>query len=554
MLCSKALSRQSSAPDILWVNTGTLRRSSKYVLCGLTAVILQGTIDHSQDHVRQERTISCQYWGKRDSTLNLPTNSSLSVTLNQKDLRTHTTASCSPSFTVDTLVLNNAPQDISTPRSQACLRELRTLRKQIEEADPSLPILSSYNLRIVSTNNFPTAAGLASSAAGFAAFVQAIANLYALPQSPQELSRIARQGSGSACRSLFGGYVAWDMGQQADGSDSRAVPIAPETHWPDMKAVILVISSAKKDVSSTAGMQTTVKTSSLFKSRAAETVPQRMKEMDAAIQARDFPKFGQLAMMDSNSFHATCADTWPPIFYLNDASRAAIRMVEAINAAAGEIVCAYTFDAGPNAVVFFEERNIAWIHECFRSIVGNVSGWESAQRSSTSKQPVVVDEKISTLLRNGVSSVILTSVGPGPIEVNEHLVNEDGSDVQVDLFYPPYPTALVGLPTFQLEAPLLPNALDGSDHLGLQYRINARNSCFCQLLHQTLAYGVILRRTFSYSKPLVVSKRHAIPKPCPCNRISSLISTRGIICIFADVIACQGSPLEIFAILDCDQR
>lgn len=222
------------------------------------------------------------------------------------------------------------------------------------------------------------------------------------------------------------------MGQKEDGSDSRAVPVAPESHWPGMKAVILVISSAKKDVSSTAGMQTTVKTSTLFKSRAAETVPQRMKDMYAAIEARDFPKFGQLAMMDSNSFHATCADTWPPIFYLNDSSRAAIRMVEAINLAAGEIVCAYTFDAGPNAVVFFEEKNTAWIHDCFKSVVGHVGGWEDAKETGT-KAVVEVDEKISTLLKDGVSRVILTSVGPGPAQIQDHLVAADGTDVHVQL-------------------------------------------------------------------------------------------------------------------------
>ncbi|KAK0514718.1 hypothetical protein JMJ35_003335 [Cladonia borealis] len=189
-----------------------------------------------------------KYWGKRDPTLNLPTNSSLSITLSQSDLKTHTTASCSPTYSPpDSLLLNGKPQPLTTPRSLACLRSLRSLRADLESTNPSLPKLSTYPLRLASTNNFPTAAGLASSAAGFAALVRAIADLYALPDSPTELSLIARQGSGSACRSLLGGYVAWDAGTRDDGTDSCARLVAPRSHWPEMRALILVASAKQKD-------------------------------------------------------------------------------------------------------------------------------------------------------------------------------------------------------------------------------------------------------------------------------------------------------------------
>lgn len=206
----------------------------------------------------------------------------------------------------------------------------------MEDTYSKLPKLSEMALRIVSENNFPTAAGLASSAAGFAALVRVIADLYGLPSTPTELSRIARQGSGSACRSLFGGYVAWEKGTEADGSDSVAVEVAPVSHWPDMRALILVVSAEKKGVSSTSGMQATVATSTLFCERAVNTVPRRMEEMKKAITDRDFETFGKVTMRDSNSFHATCLDTDPPIFYMNDVSRAAIRMVEEMNEAAGK--------------------------------------------------------------------------------------------------------------------------------------------------------------------------------------------------------------------------
>lgn len=370
-----------------------------------------------------------KYWGKRDAKLNLPTNSSLSVTLNQGDLRTHTTAACAASFGPhDTLLLNGSPQDVSGARTQACFRELRSLRAAVEAANPSLPKLSKLTLKIVSENNFPTAAGLASSAAGLAALVRAIADLYELPQSKTELSKIARQGSGSACRSLFGGYVAWDMGTAPDGSDSQAVEIAPASHWPTMKALILVASAEKKGVSSTSGMQTTVATSDLFKRRAEVVVPKHMEQMIQAVKNKDFELFGKVTMMDSNSFHATCLDTFPPIFYLNDTSRAAIRVVEAINEKAGKIIAAYTFDAGPNCVIYFEEKHMSDVAGAIKSVLGNVEGWEG--KEIPSGEAGHFDERAVKALQEGLSRVIFSSVGEGPISVKESLVKADGTPLR----------------------------------------------------------------------------------------------------------------------------
>ncbi|KAF2461491.1 diphosphomevalonate decarboxylase [Lineolata rhizophorae] len=400
-----------------------------------------------------------KYWGKRDPTLNLPTNSSLSVTLSQADLRTHTTAACSASFPgPDSLVINGAPQDISGPRTQACLRLLREQRAALESSSSPapLPSLSSFPLRIASVNNFPTAAGLASSAAGFAALVRAVADLYQLPASPAELSRIARQGSGSACRSLFGGYVAWERGGEGaaggaeagagagtgagaegaqaradDGSDSLATQVAPAGHWPDMRALILVVSADKKGVSSTAGMQATVATSELFATRAATLVPRRMAQMRAAILARDFDAFARLTMRDSNNFHATCLDTEPPIFYLNDVSRAAIRVVEDINKAVGRIVAAYTFDAGPNAVVYYLAENESLVAGTFKADMGSAAGWDTERgRAVQINGGAAIDRKSMSLVVKGVDRVILTGVGEGPISVTEHLIDENGKVVE----------------------------------------------------------------------------------------------------------------------------
>jgi len=287
-------------------------------------------------------------------------------------------------------------------------------------------------LKLVSENNFPTAAGLASSAAGFAALVRATADLYELASTPTELSRIARQGSGSACRSLFGGYTAWEMGHQADGSDSEAREVAAATHWPGMRAVILVASAAKKAVGSTAGMQATVATSALFATRATALVPERMAKMTDAIRDRDFKAFAELTMRDSNNFHACCLDTAPPIFYLNDTSRAAIRAVEAINAAAGAPVAAYTFDAGPNAVIFYLEENEKAVAGAFKALLEQTDGWQSGRGKGVKFGDArILDPAVATALKEGISRVILTAVGDGPKRVEMHLVDEKGEALSV---------------------------------------------------------------------------------------------------------------------------
>lgn len=302
-----------------------------------------------------------KYWGKRDTALILPTNSSLSVTLDQDHLRSTTTARADASFERDTLWLNGKEEVIKPGgRTAVCIEELRRLRRVAEDANSNEPKISPFKLHIASYNNFPTAAGLASSAAGFAALVSSIAQLYSLDKvlSQSQLSVIARQGSGSACRSLMGGFVAWQAGQLADGSDSLAVEVAPREHWPQMHALICVVSDAKKGTSSTTGMQRTVETSPLLQHRINNVVPQRMKDISVAIQARDFATFARITMQDSNQFHAVCLDTEPPIFYMNDVSRALVNLIVEYNRASGEIRAAYTYDAGPNCVIYVLEQHV----------------------------------------------------------------------------------------------------------------------------------------------------------------------------------------------------
>ncbi|KAH0864980.1 hypothetical protein HID58_082191 [Brassica napus] len=331
-----------------------------------------------------------KYWGKRDEVRILPVNDSISVTLDPDHLCTVTTVAVSPAFDRDRMWLNgktkkhsceksvihlvtesvsyillieNLEISLSGSRYQNCLREIRSRGGDVEDREKGVKIEKKdwerLNLHIASHNNFPTAAGLASSAAGFACLVFSLAKLMNVEEDPSQLSAIARQGSGSACRSLFGGFVKWKMGSKDDGSDSVAVQLADEKHWDDLVIIIAVVSSRQKETSSTSGMRESVETSLLLQHRAKEVVPKRIVQMEEAIKNRDFASFTQLSCTDSNQFHAVCLDTSPPIFYMNDTSHRIISLVEKWNRSEGTPQVAYTFDAGPNAVLIARNRKVA---------------------------------------------------------------------------------------------------------------------------------------------------------------------------------------------------
>lgn len=320
-----------------------------------------------------------KYWGKREyplapsaclSTPLVPVNSSLSAGIDQGSMKSLTTIIASKSFIGDTMVLNGKEESIDrNPRMKGVIQNLKA-RAQPLIVDGVTKITAedwaAYKLKIVSVNNFPTAAGLASSASGYACFTKCLSTLYGVTEAfDGELSTVARQGSGSACRSMLGGWVAWRMGTREDGTDSIAQQVQPHTHWPDMRVLILVANSGQKETSSTDGMARSVRTSPLLAHRAAVLVPERMKAMEEFIAQRDFTGFANLTMADSNQFHATCLDTLPPIFYLNETSKAVIHIVHAYNAFKKSVRAAYTFDAGPNAVVFVQKSDMEELLQLF---------------------------------------------------------------------------------------------------------------------------------------------------------------------------------------------
>ncbi|XP_043463230.1 diphosphomevalonate decarboxylase [Leptopilina heterotoma] len=288
-----------------------------------------------------------KYWGKRDENLILPINDSISATLDTEQLCAKTTIMASPDFKKDQIWLNGKEETINK-RLQNCLQEMKK-RAQVEND------VLQWKIHICSENNFPTAAGLASSAAGYACFATALAKLYKVEG---DVSAVARAGSGSACRSTMGGFVRWHMGSDPKGSDSTARQIAPADHWPEMRILILVVKDDRKKVSSAEGMKRSVETSELLKYRAECIVPKVAKQMEKVILEKNFEQFALLTMKDSNQFHAICRDTYPPCAYMNDISQLAIELVHAYNSAVNETRVAYTFDAGPNPTLYLLQKDV----------------------------------------------------------------------------------------------------------------------------------------------------------------------------------------------------
>ncbi len=285
-----------------------------------------------------------KYWGKKDNALNTPMNGSVSVTMDDS-LRTITTVEFDQSLSHDKLELNGkSAQEKEVARATKVLDAIRAAAK----------IKSSA--RVASNNNFPTGAGIASSASGFAALACAGADAAGLNASAKELSLFARLGSGSACRSVLGGFVEWKPGSKKDGSDSFAVQIAPASHWGELRNVIAIVETGRKKVGSAEGMEITTKTSKLYPERVG-TRPAMIESMRKAILARDLEKFLLLTMEESSNLHAVMLDTFPPIMYLNDVSREIIYAVHDFNGSEGSFVAGYTFDAGPNAHVYTDAEH-----------------------------------------------------------------------------------------------------------------------------------------------------------------------------------------------------
>lgn len=285
-----------------------------------------------------------KYWGKADPNLRLPLMSSLSMTL---DAFYTETSIKKIKGRQSEFYLNGQKQ--GGPAAERVFTYLRKLQTR-------------FNIRghflVQSMNHVPTAAGLASSSSAFAALAGAFNQTFALGLNRQQLSRLARLGSGSACRSVFGGFTLWQKGN--DDQSSYAYPIEEHPAM-DLHLLAIEINKKPKKISSTAGMKA-AQTSPFFQPWLSRNDAE-IQEMVSAIKEHDFTKLGELAELNANEMHAVNLTARPPFTYFLPATIKGIRLVQELRHRG--IECYYTIDAGPNLKILTQLRNIKEIKKIF---------------------------------------------------------------------------------------------------------------------------------------------------------------------------------------------
>ena len=291
-----------------------------------------------------------KYWGNRDDALRLPLNGSISMNLS--GLESRTTVQFDEALEHDTFELNGEFQ------SSASLQRVSQFLDYVRRLVGS----TSY-ARVSSTNNFPTGAGIASSASAFAALALAASKAAGLDLDQKDLSRLARLGSGSACRSVPDGFVEWLPGK--DDASSYAVSIAPKDHWGLVDAVA-VVSQEHKPIGSTSGHKL-AHTSPLNAQRVLDA-PERLKNCRDALLERDFAGFADVVELDSNYMHAVMRTSNPPLVYWEPATEVLLWQVWQWRKQ-GHAVCA-TVDAGPNVHVLALKNELEWLREALVELPG----------------------------------------------------------------------------------------------------------------------------------------------------------------------------------------
>jgi len=278
-----------------------------------------------------------KYWGKRAGGLRIPLNDSISM--NISGAMTTTTVEFSTVLTHDDISF--VGESISESEQTRMTEHLNRIRKRARK---------KIYAKVVTQNSFPKGTGIASSASGFAALTVAAVRAIGLSLSEQELTILARLGSGSAARSIPDGFVWWHTGKKS--SDSYAESLRPSSWW-DLCDMVCVVSKAAKKISSTEGMDR-IRTSPYWRLR-VQQVPEKIIAMQEALRTRDIRLFGTLMEEDAISTHCVMMTQNPPLFYWNDAT---LRVMDAVHALrTNGMPVYYTMDAGPNVHVLCEGKN-----------------------------------------------------------------------------------------------------------------------------------------------------------------------------------------------------
>lgn len=279
-----------------------------------------------------------KYWGKKNQQLKLPWTNSLSLTLDR--FYTDTTSEIIDSDK-DVIYLNESLLD--EQKSKRIVNYLNNTRKQFGFTE---------HFKINSINHVPTSAGFASSASGFAALAASIDQTMDLKLTKTQLSILARNGSGSASRSIYGGFVEWIAGD--NNENSYAVPI-DENPDIDLEVLSVVVNQKAKKISSTIGMEKSVETSPFYpnwvKLVSSETI-----EIKEAIKQKDIQKIGEIAEHNAMSMHALTLSANPAFTYFEPKTVEIIHLIQELRQKG--IMAYVTIDAGPNVKILGTHKSI----------------------------------------------------------------------------------------------------------------------------------------------------------------------------------------------------
>lgn len=292
-----------------------------------------------------------KYWGKKDQDLILPQTDSLSLTLDE--FYTTTTVHFDDQLDRDIVSING--DELSDQAAEKVHHFLDIVRQMSGR---------TAFARVESHNHVPTAAGLASSASAFAALAGAASTAAGLNLSRRDLSRLARRGSGSATRSIYGGLVEWQRGH--DDATSYAMPLMEQVNF-GIEMLAILVDTKKKKVSSRFGMQQSVTTSPYYRVW-PEVVAHDMAAIKEAIKAADIDAIGKIAESNALRMHALTLSADPGFTYFDSDTLKAMRAVQTLRDHG--INCYYTMDAGPNVKVIYDRQNRQAIYDALAAQFG----------------------------------------------------------------------------------------------------------------------------------------------------------------------------------------
>lgn len=292
-----------------------------------------------------------KYWGKKDEVLRLPENGSISMCLS--NLLTTTTVEFSPEYKEDQITINGG--GVEAGEADRVIKHLDRVRKMAG------PAVAGLKAKMVSNNNFPTGTGLSSSASGFAALSLAAAKAAGLDLSEKDLSILARQGAGSACRSIPSGFVEWLDGDTSESS--YAVQIFPPNHWA-IADVVAVVSEGKKEVATSKG-HALAQSSPFMKARLSH-MKEKNELVKKLIKEKNFKEFGELAEAEALELHAIMLTQKPHLIYWTTGTLQIMKLVSHWRTEGLEVY--FTVNTGQDIHLLCEAENVEKVKDKLKEL------------------------------------------------------------------------------------------------------------------------------------------------------------------------------------------